>query len=573
MPDARKWGEPARTTGALARGLEAFARQAWAEAYAQLAAADQETPLALDDLERLATAGYLAGRDADSAAAWTRAHRECARRGDLPRAARCAFWLALPLLLKGDAAPAGGWLARAQRLLDDCDQECAERGYLLVPAALRSLGGGDPAGAYQNAVQATTIGIRFGDRDLTALGQLGQGQALIALGREGDGVALLDEAMVAVTVGEVSPPAAGIIYCAVIETCQRILDLRRAHEWTDALARWCDAQPGLMPYRGQCLVHRAQIMRLRGAWPDALAEARRACELLDGASAHPAAALAYYELGELYRLRGESAAAAEAYRQASRWGLVPQPGLALLRLTPDRIFSAQDGADAPSTEAMAAMRTALAGARDRAARCHLLAAYAEILLSAGNAAAARTAAGELAELAAQCRAPYLDAVSARAVGAVLLAEGDAGTALTELRRSWQLCQELGAPYEAARTRVLIGLACRRLGDVATAALELDAACQAFRQLEAVPDLEHVEKLRAAPPPGDASGLTARERQVLRLVAAGRRNRDIAADLVISEHTVHRHVQNIFTKLGVSSRTEAAAFAYSRAVIPAPRGEK
>jgi DNA-binding CsgD family transcriptional regulator len=513
--------------GALALGHEFFERQAWADAYAQLAAADREESLALEDLERLATAAYLAGRDSACVSAWARAHRESVRIGDVPRAARCAFWLGFPLLLKGDVAPARGWLARARRVLDDCREDCVERGYLLVPAALQDLGGGDAASAYTTFGRATEIGFRFGERDLEALGQLGQGQALIALGEESEGVAMLDEAMVAVTGGEVFATAAGIIYCAVIETCQEIFDLRRAQEWTAALERWCASQPGLVPYRGQCLVHRAQIMQLHGAWRDAMDEARQACELLSGPSAHAAAGMAYYQLAELHRLRGEFAAAEEAYRQASRWGRAPQPGLALLRL-------AQGHAGA----AAAAIRTALEDAHDRA----------------------------------HFSAPFLQAVSAQATGAVLLAEGDARAALTELRHARQMWQELDAPYEAARVRVLTGLACRQLGDSDTAEMELDAARWVFQQLEAAPDLARVDDLCGTSSKA-VSGLTGRELQVLRLIATGKSNRAIAADLVISEHTVARHVQNIFAKLGLRSRTAAAAFAFEQDFAAGPRGEK
>jgi ATP/maltotriose-dependent transcriptional regulator MalT len=547
--------------GALALGHEFFERQAWADAYAQLAAADREEPLALGDLERLATAAYLAGRDSACVSAWTRAHRESLRAGDVPRAARCAFWLGLPLLLKGDVAPASGWLARARRLLDGCRQDCVERGYLLVPAALQNLGEGDAASAYATFSQATEIGSRFGERDLEALGQLGQGQALIALGEESEGVAMLDEAMVAVTGGEVFATAAGIIYCAVIETCQEIFDLRRAQEWTAALARWCASQPGLEPGRGQCLVHRAQIMQLHGAWRDAMDEARHACELLSGPSAHAAAGMAYYQLAGLHRLRGEFAAAEEAYRQASRWGRAPQPGLALLRL-------AQGHAGA----ATAAIRTALEDAHDHAERAELLAACADILLAEGDVGAARVAADELAEAAAHFDAPFLHAVSAQATGAVLLAEGDARAALAELRRAGQAWQELDAPYEAARVRVLTELACRQLGDSDTAAMELDAARWVFQQLEAAPDLARADELCGTASKG-VSGLTGRELQVLRLIATGKSNRAIAAGLVISEHTVARHVQNIFAKLGVRSRTAAAAFAFEQDLAVGPCGEK
>ena len=546
---------------ALALGREFFGRQGWADAYAQLAAADREGPLALEDLERLAAAAYLAGRESACASAWARAHREALRAGNVPRAVRCAFWLGFPLLLKGDAAPASGWLSRARRLLDDCGEDCAERGYLLVPVALRSLGEGDAAGAYTTCRQSTEIGSRFGERDLEALGRLGQGQALIALGQEAEGVAMLDEAMVAVTGGEVFAIAAGIIYCAVIETCQDIFDLRRAQQWTAALARWCASQPGLVPYRGQCLVHRAQVMQLHGAWRDAMDEARRACELLSGPPAHTAAGMAHYQLAELHRLRGEFAAAEKAYRQASRWGRAPQPGLALLRL-----------AHGHAGAAAAAIRTALEDGHDRAERAGLLAAYADILLAEGDAGAARAAVGELAETAAHFRVPFLHAVSAQASGAVLLAEGDAAAALAELRRARQAWQELDAPYEAACVRVLTGLACRQLGDSDTAAMELDAARWVFQQLEAAPDLARVDELCGTESKG-VGGLTGRQVQVLRLIAAGKSNRAIAADLVISEHTVARHVQNIFARLGLRSRTAAAAFAIEQDVAAGPRGEK
>ncbi|MFJ9823905.1 LuxR C-terminal-related transcriptional regulator [Streptomyces sp. NPDC101160] len=569
------------------QGLEAYERLAWRDAYEQLSAADLRAPLGADDLDRLARAAYLTGAVEAATGAWERAHRAFLGQGDqgfqsdqgsqrgqehrdpgdhgdpgdqgaTASAARCAFWLGLTLLLQGEHARGGGWLARAQRVLDDAALDCAEQGYLRVPPALRALDGGDAEAARRSFVEITEIADRFGDADLRALGGLGQGQSLMAQGRVAQGVVMLDETMVAVTTGEVSPITAGIVYCAVILACRGVFDLRRMREWTAALSRWCAAQQGLRPYRGQCMVHRSEIMQLGGEWAEAMDEARRACEHLSVPPGDPVLGMALYQRAELFRLRGEYVRAERCYREAGALGHPAQPGLALLRVEQGR-----------PGDAAAAVRRALLETEGPEERPRVLAGCVEIELAAGDVENAQLAVDELDKLAAGFDSPYLRAVAAHAHGAVLLAAGEPDAACIALRRAWTAWHENGAPYEAARVRLRLARAYRQVGDDDTAEMELEAARQVFERLGAEPALDEVRRLmgranRAGRPgPG---GLTPREIEVLRLIATGASNREIAESLVISDKTVARHVSNMFTKLGVSSRAAATAYAYEHDLV-------
>jgi DNA-binding NarL/FixJ family response regulator len=539
----------------LTRGREAGHRLAWGDAYESLSRAEKSSSLAGVDLELLAAAGYLLGHVDECRQALERAHRAYVAAGDPRRAARCVFWVAFTLLLEGNLAPASGWLARAHRLLEPVQGECAEHGLLMLPAILQASMTDDYASAEIAAARAAEIGARVGDSDLLTMGLHFQGRALVKEGRLREGLALLDEAMVAVVAGEVWAPAAGSVYCSMIDACQEMFDLRRAHEWTTALAAWWAKQPDMVTFTGQCLVHRAEIMQLHGAWPEAVEETKRACERLAHAADKHATGAALYRQAELHRACGEFAVAADAYREASTWGHQVQPGLALLRL-----------AQGNSKAAEASIRRVVTETTDRLRRAKVLPSHVEIMLTVGDLAAARETAGELIEIADAYDTPALRAVAAHSQGAVLLAAGDARSALAALRRAWDIWRELDVPYEAARVRVLIALGCRALGDEESATLELDGARRVFGELGAAPDVTRVQRLIREQTDAGRHGLTGRELQVLRLLATGKTNHAIAADLVLAEKTVDRHVTNIFAKLGVSSRAAATAYAYQHQLL-------
>jgi DNA-binding CsgD family transcriptional regulator len=497
---------------------------------------------------------YMLGRDDEYLRTLERACHAHVDAGQYVRAVRCAFWLGFRLLMRGETGGATGWFGRAQRLLEREPRECAERGYLLTPLVEQRLESGDHEAAYAAASDAAAIGERCGDTDLIACARHQQGRIRLRQGQVEAGLALLDETMVMVTGGELSPLVTGLMYCSVIKACQEIYALDRTLEWTAALTQWCDGQPDLVAFAGVCQVHRAEIMQVRGTWPEAIEAARLAyarSQRID----RRASAAALYQQAEVHRLKGELAAAERAYRGASQLGLEPQPGLALLRLVQGR-----------TDAAVTAIHRVASTTGDRLRRMSLLPAYIEIMLAAGDVPDARNACRELEDIARRFDTGVPDAIAAQARGAVDLAEGDARAALGSLRRAFEVWQRIETPYAAARVRLLIGLACRALGDEDGAGLEIDAAKSIFERLGAAPDLARIDSLMKGAARGHTHRLTPRELQVLRLVATGETNKVIAGKLSLSEKTVDRHVSNIFAKLDVPSRAAATAFAYRHRLV-------
>ncbi|NNH69100.1 helix-turn-helix transcriptional regulator [Nocardia uniformis] len=530
----------------LVSARKAYERREWLAAFATLSDLDND---ALDgaDFERLATAAYLTGRTNDSILAQQRAYQLHLDAGDRLAAIRSASWLARTLVTNGESAVGSGWVARARRLLEEVPGDAVERGYVLLAVMLHHVFAGEFAAAARYADEITEYGRNFGEPDLTATGLSSQGRLALYSGHVREGLALMDEAMVCIATGEVSPVFVGHVYCTMIEGCQEISDFGRAEQWTMALTTWCADQPGLVMFTGQCAVHRGQLMRMHGAYDAALEEFGLAVRRYTAAQTTAAAGLAMAERGDVLRIRGAYDAADHAYHDALAYGHEPQPGLALLWLARDR-----------TAAALGAARRLVSEASDPVHRSRMLPAAIEILLAAGESEEAAGLSGELTRIGADFGCTALRAMAGHASGCVALARADYGTAIAELRRAARTWSELGAPYETARCRVAIGRAVRALGDEESACSELTAAHRVFAELGAASaEQAAAELLRPSAP----CGLTARELEVLRLVAAGHSNPEIAAALVLSEKTVARHLSNIFVKIAVTSRTAAAAFAY------------
>jgi DNA-binding CsgD family transcriptional regulator len=541
-------------TAAAARA--AHERRDWQAARDGFVAVDAALGLGADDAFLLADAAWWLGRVEESLAASERAYRLYLD-GERPeRAAMAAIHIAVDLLLRGDEVVGSGWIQRARRLLED-RPECAEHGYLGYLLGVEAQLGGNALEAVRDrAAEVSEIGRRQTDPNLVTLGILGQGRALVKLGRVDEGLRLLDETMVAVLTEELDPAWAGNVYCHLMSAYHELGDVRRARALTEATTSWLDTLPAAVLFTGICRVHRSQVLQATGSWDDAEFEATRVCEDLE--DLHVAsAAEAHYQRGELRRLRGDLAGAELAYEQARARGRDPHPGLALLHLAAGRVDLATAG-----------IATAVASVEDPLARVRLRAAQVEIALAAGDLDLAESACAEVSELADRYRSDGFLATEQATRAACLLARDRSAAALPRARSASRAWRELGMPYEAARGGLLTARACEMLGDLDGARRELDAAGETFARLGATDAVATVASLRGRSRADD--GLTTREVEVLAEVASGRTNRQIADRLFISERTVGRHLSNIFVKLDCSSRTAAAAYAHEHGLAP-PRG--
>jgi class 3 adenylate cyclase len=470
-----------KTAEPLEAGRSAMERHAWTEAFALLKQADAAKTLDASGLEMLADAAWWVAQPDDSLEARERAYAAFVAAGDKRRAARAALRLSQEHTNRLAFAIAQAWFARAEKLLES-DEDSAAYGHYLFVRALAGFGPSDVDAAVAVGRRIAQLGERFGDRDLQAFGAMAQGFALLANGDVKEGFAQFDVATLAAATGELDVWPTGWIYCSTITACLQLADYRRASEWTEATTRWCERQ-SVTGFPGICRVHRAEIVSLRGAWAKAEQEARQACEELQRYQIGVMAALGFYQIGEIRMRMGDLPSAHEAFRRAHELGMVPEPGMSLVRL-----------AEGDPAAAGSSLRRALANQTDRFERARLLPAEVEVALILSDRDRARTASTELDAIAKRFGTPAMEAIAGSARASLQLADGDVAGSESTLRSTLRLWVELDVPYEIARTRMLLAAAYRAQSDDAAATLELQAARSTFERLGARRDERHASEL-------------------------------------------------------------------------------
>jgi ATP/maltotriose-dependent transcriptional regulator MalT len=507
--------------------------------------------LSAAELDLLGESLFWLDRPDDSIAVLGKAFTAHVADGHHAGAAMAAWQLFYDHALVGETALANGWLERLRRHAARVEGSVAA-GFVAVAESDHAAAAGAFEDAVAHAGRAVELGHASGDADLTAMALQAKGRALVACGRLDEGISALDEAIVAVVNGELAPLFTGWVYCNALATCHDLADLGRAVQWSEAAMRWCDDLRDGRLYPGICRLHVVEVASLRGAWEAAAALAQQACDELTSHDPRYAGE-AHYLIGELHRMTGDLDLAEEAFTRAHLLGRVPQPGLARVRMAQGRFDAAVNGLGlALDPVPSAPLR-----------RTELLAALAEAHLAVDDIDAAAAAAVEMTDVARGVTSDYLEAVALTTDARVLLARGEAAAACRRAGEATGRFQALGLPYDWARAREVRGVAAQLIDERDTAELELAAAHETFRSLGAEPDVRRVAALlgNSAPSP-----LSSREIEVLRLVARGGTNKEIAAELFVSEHTVARHLSNIYTKLGIGSRSAATAFAYEHSLI-------
>lgn len=538
------------TEDRLASTRDALARHDWQAAFDRAAAPGWPPEQEAARADMLAEAAWWLGRLDECITARERAYRLFDEQGDHRRAGECAVWLYEHHLLGAHPAIAGAWLRRARRVLDD-DHDCVAYGALLLREAELLNAEGQFRQAVALAVEVAALARRFGSADLEAEALQTKGRLLIDLGDVREGMGHLDEAMLFAVEGRLRPYSTGKVYCSLISACEELGDLDRAAEWTDATLRWAEQHPFAI-FPGLCRIHRAVVLKRHGALRDAEREAQRAGKEL--ANTHlPNSAAAWAEVGDIRRRLGELDRAEEAFRQAEGLCGAACGEAALLRLAQGRI----DSAMATITRCLSATGS------NRLGRARLLPIYVHVAVAAGDLDNAKRAVDELDQIVQVYDAPFHRAMLLSARGRVYLAAGDHELAAVTLEQSCDAWRTLRVPYEVATAETLLGQARRDAGDDDAATECFADAVRLFETIGAVLDARLLAKDAKPPRP---AGLTEREIDVLRLVAAGRTNAEIAAALYLSAKTVSRHVSNIFTKLSVNSRAAATAFAFEHHLV-------